>query len=359
MKIIAIALLSVSIVLLGACASVEPVEVVEVAASVPPAPAADTSQSVYYEIPFALQAGEQAVGCGQGVDALGLSNSKVTFNDLRFYVSDLNLIDADGVATPLQLDQDGFWQYEGTALLDFEDGTHGCADSGNADMNSVVKGTAPAGDYVAVRFDLGVPFDLNHLDVTLAQSPLNVPAMWWNWQGGYKFLRLDIVVASEEGAAGMEMAMTDTESSDAESADTESADGEGTAAMDMTAGDHATEGEPDQHGDAMSNAWFIHIGSTGCTSDNGNQPPSEPCLRPNIATVQLDGFDPATNTIVADLATFLQTVDLGQSTPQPPGCMSGADDPDCFNLIPALGLDIDSGLCAEEGCVTQTFFRLE
>lgn len=163
------------------------------------------------------------------------------------------------------------------------------------------------GDYTGVQFDLGVPFALNHQDVTVADSPLNVPPMWWNWQGGYKFVRIDM-------------------KSDAA---------------------------------VMDGAWFIHLVSTGCVAADQAKAPTEPCSRPNIATIQLAGFDPAANTIVADLATLLADVNLSESVPQPPGCMSGPDDPDCAGLLPGFGLDIATGVCAEAGCPTQTFFRVE
>lgn len=292
--------------------------------------AADTEP---VEIRFALQAGDQPVACGTRIEGLGISHSAATLNDMRFYVSEVTLLDAAGAETPLILEQDGLWQRESTVLLDFEDGSHGCADSGNRDMNTVVKGRAPAGDYTAVRFDLGVPFALNHLDVTLAPSPLNLPAMWWNWQGGYKFVRFDLVV----------------------DALAESATDEHDAHAEPTAQAHDAHG----HGAAPANAWFIHTGSTGCLSDNANQPPTAPCLRPNRPTIQLDGFDPASNIIIADLATFVQTVDLAHSTPQPPGCMGDFDDPDCANVYAALGLDLSTGVCIAEACATQTLFRVQ
>lgn len=51
---------------------------------------------------------------------------------------------------------------------------------------------AGAGRYTGLAFDMGVPFALNHADVTAAPSPLNIQALWWNWQGGYKFMRVDM-----------------------------------------------------------------------------------------------------------------------------------------------------------------------
>lgn len=269
--------------------------------------AAPPVSSEAVEIRFAMKAGDQLVSCGQPAEGLGVSQSTVQFNDLRFYISNLALIDSSGNAVPVALEQDGLWQVESTALLDFEDGSAGCTDTGNPDLNTSIRGTAAPGDYMAVRFDLGVPFVLNHQDVTVAPSPLNVPPMWWNWQGGYKFVRIDM-----KSDASM-----------------------------------------------MDGAWFIHLGSTGCVSADQSKAPAEACSRPNLATVQLDGFDPATSTIVADMAMLLSNVNLSESTPQPPGCMSGPDDPDCAGVLSGFGLDITTGVCPEAGCPTQMFFRVE
>ncbi len=259
------------------------------------------------EIRFALKAGEQAVACSQPVQALGTTQSTVQINDLRFYISNPQLVNRAGEAVAVTLEQDGIWQHANTALLDFEDGTAGCADSGNAELNSVLRGTIPHGEYIALRFELGVPFDLNHQDVTVAESPLNLAPMWWIWQYGYKFVRIDMKTDAQES----------------------------------------------------NGSWFIHLGSTGCAAANENTPPTAACALPNVAQIQLDGFDPAVNTVVADLATLLADVNLSESTPQPPGCMSGVDDPDCADLLPAFGLDPATGMCAGAGCATQTFFRVE
>ncbi len=63
--------------------------------------------------------------------------------------------------------------------------------------------------------------------------------------------------------------------------------------------------------------------------------------------------------IVADLATLLTNVNLNESMPEPPGCMSGPDDPDCGGLLPGFGLEIATGACAGAGCPAQSFFRVE
>lgn len=277
--------------------------------------AAAVSQQQPITINFAMKVGEQDARCGEVYEGMGAAGSPLEINDMRFYISNVRLVNNKGEETPVTLEQDGLWQVEDVALLDFEDATAGCADTGTPDFNTTIRGSVSEQTFVcpeceptAIRFDLGVPFALNHLDVTAAPSPLNIPAMWWNWQGGYKFVRVDL----ETDAA-------------------------------------ATDG-----------AWFIHLGSTGCQAPDKNTPPAEPCARPNIVDVTLDGFDVTKNIVVVDIASLLADVDLSESTPQPAGCMSGPDDPDCAVLFPAgFGLDIPTGACLKEGCPAQRFFRVE
>ncbi len=321
---IAIALLVIASVLLAACGA-EPIAVT-VTTEVPAAVAA-TEAPAATEVPaaasmpqpitinFAMKVGDQDAACGKSYGELGTSGSPVEINDMRFYVSNVRLVNGKGEETPVTLDQDGLWQVEGVALLDFEDASAGCADSGTPEINTSIRGSVPEQTFVcpdcaptAILFDLGVPFALNHLDVSVAPSPLNIPAMWWSWQGGYKFVRIDL--------------KTDAA---------------------------ATEG-----------AWFIHLGSTACQAADKNTPPTAPCGKPNVVAIRLDGFDPADNVIVADIASLLATVNLSESTPKPAGCMSGADDPDCAALFTSgFGLDIATGACLEAGCPAQQFFSVK
>ncbi|MGQ9908709.1 MAG: MbnP family copper-binding protein [Candidatus Flexifilum sp.] len=255
-------------------------------------------------IRFAAMVGERPAACGMIYDGLGTAGSPVSLNDYRFYVSNVRLIDAAGAEVPVELTQDGLWQYTNVALLDFEDGSGLCGEVGTPEMNTRIVGTVPEGEYRGIVFDLGVPFELNHLDVAAAPAPLNLPAMWWNWRGGYKFVRIDM-----------------------------------------------------QTPQSQTPQWFIHLGSTGCNSPDNNTPPTEPCSHPNLPTVRLDGFDPLRNFVVADLAGLLAGVNLNESTPMPPGCMSGMDDPDCPALFTGFGLDLATGVNSDSAA--QTFFRVE
>jgi uncharacterized repeat protein (TIGR04052 family) len=255
-------------------------------------------------IRFAAMVGSRPATCGMIYDELGTEGSIASLYDFRFYVSNIRLINAAGEEIPVELTQDGVWQYQNVALLDFEDGTSMCSDAGNADINDKVVGTVPEGEYTGLIFDLGVPFELNHLDTTTAPAPLNIPAMWWNWQYGYKFLRIDM-----------------------------------------------------QTPDSQTPAWFIHLGSTGCQAADGNTPPTEPCSNSNIASVHFDEFNPVQNFVIADAAALLAGVNLNESAPEPPGCMSGPEDTDCAGLFPGFGIDLATGQMLEGNI--QTFFRVE
>jgi uncharacterized repeat protein (TIGR04052 family) len=150
-----------------------------------------------------------------------------------------------------------------------------------------------------VRFVLGLPFHLNHLADTTPQVPLNRTAMFWSWQGGRKFLRID----------------------------------------------EATD------------LFRVHLGSTQCVSRVPTAPPPEPCGRPNRGEVMLTDFDPVTQTIVADLALLLADSDLESNQEEtPPGCMSGFDDADCTPIFTNLGINFDNGL---PDASRQKFFRVE
>src|SRR4029079_10322095 len=123
--------------------------------------------------------------------------------------------------------------------------------------------------------DLGVPFDLNHGNAATAPSPLNFSAMFWSWQLGYKFLRLD----------------------------------------------------------TPGGEFNFHLGSMGCVSNGPSQPASS-CSMLNVPTISLNGFDPAHSVIVADLKALLSQTDLGNNTPNTDaGCMSSPIDPDCGPLF--------------------------
>lgn len=149
----------------------------------------DPQQVLDVEINFEVVVGDEPFRCGVSYNALGSTSSTVAFHDMRFYVYDVSLIDEDGKQAKLELEQDGVWQNEEIALLDFEDG----CENGNEALNSIIKGTIPQGSYRGLSFSIGIPPELNTPETILEGrgSPLNLNAMYWSWRSGYKYMRLD------------------------------------------------------------------------------------------------------------------------------------------------------------------------
>ena len=254
-------------------------------------------------IRFAAKVGSEVARCGGSYSGLGRKQTSATLNDLRFYVSRVRLLDSAGVEHPVELEQDGVWQYQNVALLDFEDGTAGCSEQGTAETNAVIRGRVAAKEYSGLRFEIGIPFDLNHLDPVTSPSPLNINALGWMWQVGHIFYRTDL--------------------------------------------------------STPSGPYFMHLGSTGCDSSGAASPPSAICDSPNLPTITLTGFRPETHIVTLDLASLLQGVDLTQSTPgTAPGCMSEINDGECAQLFPNYGLSLQTGRCVED-CRNQTAFSVE
>jgi len=252
-------------------------------------------------IRFAAKVGDAPFRCGATFEGVGTTGGQWRPTDFRFYVHDLRVVTAAGEA-PVTLRQDGRWQHESVALLDFEDRSGQCA-NGTTDTNAQVVGTLPAGTtgpITALRFRLGVPFALNHANSATAPSPLNLSTLWWNWQGGYKFARIDGQVAN---------------------------------AM-----------------NPMATDWYIHVGSTGC--DGTAMGGVTRCAEPNRVEVELAGFDPARNTVVADLGRLLSGSDVRVSAGAP-GCMSGLADPECPVVLRGFGITVAGTPGA------QNFFRVE
>lgn len=258
---------------------------------------ASTEQPI--NIQFAAQINGQPFACGQNYKSVGTTASTITPSDFRMYVSEVKLIRKDGTLEALALKQDGVWQYQSVALIDFEDGSGPCR-NGTAPINTHIRGTAKAGEYTGIELTVGVPFALNHQDPTVAPAPLNSTAMFWNWQGGYKFIKFD------------------------------------------TASSGISEQTP-----AAANAmgpvtrYSVHLGSTMCASSGKTQAPQS-CMNPNHVKVRFDKFDLNKGVVVVDMGAVLAqaNVDINAAGTSP-GCMSFPKDADCPRVMDALGLAYD------------------
>jgi uncharacterized repeat protein (TIGR04052 family) len=252
------------------------------------------------EIQFAGLVGDEPFACGGVYADMGATSVDYRVGDFRFYVSDVRLVTADGEEAPVHLDQDALLQHDDVALLDFEDGTATC-DAGDPQMKQSVVGTVRAGEYTGIRFVLGVPEELNHLDPLRQPSPLNISAVHWSWARGYMFLRTQGRALLEEDA---------------------------------------------------QQVWIVHTGSAGCEADAQGNPLG--CVHDNRPEVALDGFDPSADVIVADLARLLESANLEEVSGTASGCEGDHADPDCLAIFDALGIPHGG-----EDAPLQTFFRVE
>ena len=269
-------------------------------------------------IRFAAEVGGQPFKCGDSYSSIGSTNSRITPSDFRFYVANVELIDVNGKAVPLALEQDAVWQYKNVALLDFENRSGPCV-TGTAETREIVTGTVPKGEYRGLRFQLGVPFELNHADATIAPSPLNLTSLFWNWQAGYKFLRVDLASSGRQ--------------------------------QDIKPGDVPRFG--DREGSNRL-GFAIHIGSTMCAASGPTDKPTA-CANPNRATIEFANFDASKNVVVADLKGLLDGVNVDVNQPETPaGCMSTPNDSDCNPLMRNAGLGF--GGTQPDG---QKFFRIK
>jgi uncharacterized repeat protein (TIGR04052 family) len=275
------------------------------------------------EIPFEVQIGGQPLSCAASYADIGTTKSTVQVADFRVYVSNFRMIGADGSEVPVALDNDGTWQLDGTALLDFEDGTGTCL-NGTVETNMVVRGTVPDGAYAGLLFDIGVPFAQNHGDPTLAASPLNLTAMFWSWQAGYKFIKIDMATSGQPLPPPMKMGM---------------------ASGDMASGDMGKADDAPKMDMSGPMGWEIHLGSTGCASDSQTTSPKDQCANPNRIAVKLDNFMPGMegmDKVVLDPAPVLAAANVDVNAKETmPGCMAFPGYADCPPVMAALGLSYE------------------
>lgn len=238
---------------------------------------------------FAAQVGDEPFACGTSHDAVGTTVIGIEPQDFRFFVHDLRLITADATEVAVEIEDRAPWQALGTALLDFEDATGACL-SGDAATNTQITGLAPPGEYTGIAFRLGVTESANHGDPAVQPAPLAAGSMTWGWLSGYKFLRAE--VGSDTGGG------------------------------------------------------VLHLGSAGCSGDPAAG--SVTCARSNRPSIILDGFDAASDVIVADLGAIFAGTDLAVST------LCHSSGAACEPMFGSLGLDLASG----DSAPGQSVFRV-
>ncbi len=252
---------------------------------------------------FSASIGAETAACGASTTLVGNGDggngTAPDLKDFRLYVSGVQVATATGEFVDVALSASD-WQQQGVALLDFEDGSSSCT-AGTAETRNVIEGTVPEGDYSRVRFTLGVPEALNHLNQETATTPLNVSGLYWNWAGGYKHARIDVA------------------------------------------------------------GWNIHLATTGCSLDDNNDNLDCSGARPNRPLYTLENVDLSSSTINFDYAALVAGGDISTDQGGASGCMSSAADPECAVVFANLGLDVTTGECIDgtDSCDAQTWVTVK
>lgn len=257
-------------------------EVIEVKVEAPAASPSSVSSAAQIPVTIEFQGrvGNKDFECGQIFDGVGLGNSSVKPNDFRFYVHNLRLVNDQGQDVALTLDERSPWQTQNVALVDFENNEGDCKFKGDAAINKVVVGSVPAGNYQGLRFTLGVPSSLNHLDPATTGGPFQAGGMAWSWMMGFKFLSAEVRTT-----------------------------------------------------DSTSQLGLFHLGSKAC-SNNGQ---GFECAKPNRAEVFLPNFKVGQDQVVADLGAIFANSDLSATRE----CHSSGDD--CAPMFQQAGVSWETG----------------
>lgn len=137
-----------------------------------------------------------------------------------------------------------------------------------------------------MSFLLGLPFELNHGNPLLAEEPLNHSDMFWTWQLGHKFIRMDVSSEVSE--------------------------------------------EKTEH-------WAFHLGSIGCDSASSMRAPAESCAHANTFEVMITDFKPNLPVYI-HVDRLIENAQLTQDN-----CMGNPDDEACVPLLKNLAAESQGG----------------
>jgi len=265
-----------------------------------PAPAAKTQP---VQIEFVAMAGDLRINCGDTIPNLGTTNASAKLRDLRFYASDIHLIDANDKEVPVTLSSSE-WQRDGVVLVDLEDGTDICGEAGGTPkINAKIVGTVPAGTYTGVGYTVGVPLAQNHSNWSAESAPLDVQAMSWAWRGGRKFLKLEV---------------------------------NPTVGVTPKTGTSTT----------VASTFNVHLGSIDCI---GKTPEAaaigqiDSCARPNRMAFHAHAFNANTQRIAVDVRGFLANSNITEDAGGANGCMSFNGDTECVAIFEQLKINLTTG----------------
>lgn len=174
-------------------------------------------------IPMQIHYQGQALTCA--------SQMGIEIDKAKWFVSDLRLTFADmsegESQAPKLLPSNS--QQQGSALVTVLDCVQGEEQGSSAHIRFAAD--QPWQQAQTLQFTLGLPHELNHGNPLTLPPPLDQGDMYWVWQSGHKFMRVDLRYQEQP--------------------------------------------------------WAFHLGSLGCQSASAVRPPKEPCVQPNRFSMTL------------------------------------------------------------------------
>lgn len=223
------------------------------------------------EISFMLMSENESIGCEIPFKS---SENEWKLEQLQFFVSQIKLQDKLGNWIEIPLEKNNY-QTSNIALL----GEH-CSEKGaksaSGNWSLTLEKAVDVSQYQQIAFTLGVPFEENHVNPLTQESPLNNSSMFWVWQTGHKFIRLEM-----------------------------------------------------SHDDEF---WLFHLGSTGCSAPSALRAPSKECLFPNQVNIQTELPKKSVGNILPlsfDLSALLKNITLNESN----HCQAEATNKVCNQLM--------------------------
>jgi uncharacterized repeat protein (TIGR04052 family) len=276
-----------------------------------------------FSLQFAALVDGAPVGCNETATSFGTpATNRIGVNDLRFYISNLQLLDRNGRAVATSFDKNDF-QFDSpegrVALVDLTGNTEGsCAASmlgggeGTARTHTAITGQTLLSEVSQISFDVGVPQAVMKkviADNTAEGAPSPLAEMHWSWNGGYRHLVFNFTVKNEANV-----------------------DGEG----------------------------YLHVGSRNCSTMGMKAlADRDSCEFVNNPKVSLSDFDLKKDTVGIDLRQLLSGLDFVSPVYDMnfmpigtgPGveCHSSPMQTDCPIAFGQLGVDIATGQATAAG----------
>ncbi|WP_206484966.1 MbnP family copper-binding protein [Thalassotalea sp. G2M2-11] len=217
---------------------------------------------------------QQVLDCSASI---ALNGKSWQLGQAQFYLANIEIQNQQGQWQQLPLKVNAN-QNSTLALV----GQH-CAQHKQAYWQLVFEQGITFNNFQAIRFALGVPFSLNHQNPLTQETPLNVSSMFWVWQTGHKFARIELVSEQDN--------------------------------------------------------WIFHLGSTGCQSPSVMRAPTNGCRYPNLYTFELP-INKDDDTLTFDLAKLINGVQITEQT----SCQSERQNLVCQQLLQHLSTGRESGI---------------